>query len=517
MAESNHCASNVPPPGIHAVSGGYYSESDGEEEEGDERDPPIISLSKSSTDVTTRPPLRSELAWFRSDLRKSVSAQRPRSLAGSGPNMSASKFGVLSGGYVLRQERTTSLGSGGSTSSPDTVILRGGSRGGSRGRPWSITEDPCAKPTLAPEKGALPGLPPCSGPYVHRDLQAGRLETQCLSGYSLTGNGANLVAGTDAAPRSALLEGRPDEVAGGNGRDSVLGLVDGRAPSSLGGYCRTDRPGSALRTSGSFGTSVSLTPPYANADATQLHNARPLYSPVTYISEGQRSSLSAGSLAFPPLVSSISETSLDRRFLTPCCRGGSDSSSVCSSATMTAAPVSASSAARRMWASRQRPVKEAGTMTSRSDLRDVGVQTGSLGCSPVTATATAAAGVLLSSGQSSEEDEGETKVEWDEEGMTWEVYGAAVDPEELGQAIQRHLELQIKVSAVAMATSDDDDIDNDDPEGKGQQRGAKGEGAEAGKVAGDGMEPSGKKKRRVGQRMSLRRPGCCLRSSTVGE
>ncbi|XP_041939637.1 uncharacterized protein LOC121700615 [Alosa sapidissima] len=527
MAESNHCASNVLPPGVHGASGDYYTESD-EEEDSDERDSPIISLSKSSTAVATGPLPRSELAWFRSDLRKSASAQRPRSLAGSGANMSASKFGVLSGGYVLRQERTTSLGSGGSSSSPDTVIWRGGTRG----RPWSITEDPCAKPALAPERGALPGFPPCSGPYFHRDLQAGRLERQSLSGY-------NQVAGTDAAPRSTALEGRPDESAGGNGGDTetFLGLIDGRAPSSLGGCCRTDRPGSVLRTSDSFGTSVSLTLPYANADAMQVHYAPPLYSPVTYVSEGQRSSLSAGSLAFPPLVSSISETSLDRRLLTHCCRGDSDSSSVCSSATVAAAPVSASSAARRMWASRQRPaVREASTMTSRSDLRDVGVQTGSLAGSPASATAI---GALSSSGQSSGEDQGETRgltagepsgvgggdmvigggrtpireVEWDEEGMTWEVYGAAVDPEELGQAIQRHLELQIKVSAVAMATSDDD---NDDPEGKSQQ-GAEGEGAEAGKVAGDGTQPSGKKKRRVGQRMSLRRPGCCLRSSTVGE
>uniref|UniRef100_A0A3Q3LF97 Uncharacterized LOC113131488 n=1 Tax=Mastacembelus armatus TaxID=205130 RepID=A0A3Q3LF97_9TELE len=39
------------------------------------------------------------------------------------------------------------------------------------------------------------------------------------------------------------------------------------------------------------------------------------------------------------------------------------------------------------------------------------------------------------------------EVKWDAEGMTWEVYGASVDPEELGLAIQRHLELQIKETA----------------------------------------------------------------------
>ncbi|XP_075073104.1 G protein-regulated inducer of neurite outgrowth 2 [Mixophyes fleayi] len=35
-------------------------------------------------------------------------------------------------------------------------------------------------------------------------------------------------------------------------------------------------------------------------------------------------------------------------------------------------------------------------------------------------------------------------VRWDNEGMTWEVYGAAVDPEVLGLAIQKHLEIQIE-------------------------------------------------------------------------
>ncbi|XP_069096803.1 G protein-regulated inducer of neurite outgrowth 2 [Pleurodeles waltl] len=36
------------------------------------------------------------------------------------------------------------------------------------------------------------------------------------------------------------------------------------------------------------------------------------------------------------------------------------------------------------------------------------------------------------------------EVRWDDEGMTWEVYGASVDPEVLGLAIQKHLEIQIE-------------------------------------------------------------------------
>ncbi|KAM5255887.1 G protein-regulated inducer of neurite outgrowth 3 [Ctenodactylus gundi] len=35
-------------------------------------------------------------------------------------------------------------------------------------------------------------------------------------------------------------------------------------------------------------------------------------------------------------------------------------------------------------------------------------------------------------------------VEWDEQGMTWEVYGASLDPECLGAAIQSHLQRQIR-------------------------------------------------------------------------
>ncbi|XP_043101302.1 G protein-regulated inducer of neurite outgrowth 3 [Puntigrus tetrazona] len=51
-----------------------------------------------------------------------------------------------------------------------------------------------------------------------------------------------------------------------------------------------------------------------------------------------------------------------------------------------------------------------------------------------------------------EKDEQEAKqskksvhdVVWDEQGMTWEVYGASVDPESLGFAIQSHLQCKIK-------------------------------------------------------------------------
>ncbi|XP_008314623.1 G protein-regulated inducer of neurite outgrowth 3 [Cynoglossus semilaevis] len=42
------------------------------------------------------------------------------------------------------------------------------------------------------------------------------------------------------------------------------------------------------------------------------------------------------------------------------------------------------------------------------------------------------------------EKQGVHDVVWDEQGMTWEVYGASVDPESLGFAIQSHLQCKIK-------------------------------------------------------------------------
>ncbi|XP_017898107.1 PREDICTED: G protein-regulated inducer of neurite outgrowth 2 isoform X5 [Capra hircus] len=45
-------------------------------------------------------------------------------------------------------------------------------------------------------------------------------------------------------------------------------------------------------------------------------------------------------------------------------------------------------------------------------------------------------------------------VRWDAEGMTWEVYGAAVDPEVLGVAIQKHLEMQFEQLQRAPASED---------------------------------------------------------------
>lgn len=133
-------------------------------------------------------------------------------------------------------------------------------------------------------------------------------------------------------------------------------------------------------------------------------------------------------LNVPRLISSISESGLDAKHLLPCCSLGSS------------------------WAA-ARPQQDVGTMTAPKELRDVGIQVG-----PGAAAAHLFPQICVaetSQAPKSSRARGERaapkspvkEVKWDAEGMTWEVYGASVDPEELGLAIQKHLELQIKETA----------------------------------------------------------------------
>ncbi|KAL4641173.1 G protein-regulated inducer of neurite outgrowth 2-like [Arapaima gigas] len=131
-------------------------------------------------------------------------------------------------------------------------------------------------------------------------------------------------------------------------------------------------------------------------------------------------------LPFPRLVSSISETGLDAKRVTCCC---------VADCLEQASP----------HATEGRKTRDTGTMTSHGELREVGVQTGHpesplLHVFPEVSLAMEEAGPVTQKSPVKE-------VAWDAEGMTWEVYGASVDPEELGLAIQKHLELQIKETA----------------------------------------------------------------------
>ncbi|XP_028826517.1 G protein-regulated inducer of neurite outgrowth 2 isoform X2 [Denticeps clupeoides] len=370
------------------------------EEQEDEQEFPIFSLSKSSMDVASGPPQRMELAWAHRKLQKSSSSsgscplrpQRPHSVAVPG---SGAGVGLGCGSPSLKLGRG-SVCSGSTT--PDTIIWRDGAT-----RPWSISEDrPCFRQTppleMVPHRGCLvdgcPPYPPCCHRDMHMDQFGGR-GTSC--GCSLLG----------CSFRSHDLEATPGMT---NSQTGTVVGSESHAPGLMEPWCRGCRTGCS-----------GPRPPLSMVTSATSHNALLLPELTCGTDQGQSSLFRAAVLGFPPLVSSVSETGLDRHCLAHCCasRGGEDSGP---------RPLPASHSSRKT-------AKDASTMTSRRELRDVGVQAGP------------------------EDEEGEgldmgrtspvREVKWDEEGMTWEVYGASMDPEELGVAIQRHLELQIKETATA--------------------------------------------------------------------
>ncbi|XP_013863247.1 G protein-regulated inducer of neurite outgrowth 3 [Austrofundulus limnaeus] len=86
-------------------------------------------------------------------------------------------------------------------------------------------------------------------------------------------------------------------------------------------------------------------------------------------------------------------------------------------------------------------------------------------------------------------------VVWDEQGMTWEVYGASVDPESLGFAIQSHLQCKIRE----------------------QERKLMAQASFRKSLSGDDSPRQGKKNKRRQQNIfrsmlqNVRRPNCCVR------
>uniref|UniRef100_A0A3Q1IYJ0 G protein-regulated inducer of neurite outgrowth C-terminal domain-containing protein n=1 Tax=Anabas testudineus TaxID=64144 RepID=A0A3Q1IYJ0_ANATE len=138
-------------------------------------------------------------------------------------------------------------------------------------------------------------------------------------------------------------------------------------------------------------------------------------------------------LTLPRLISSVSETGLDAKHLLHCCN--------LSCSLMNSLPTG---------------TRDMGTMTTHKELKDVGVQTGE----SESITPHVFPQICLAEDSRSKKLVGGApkspvkEVKWDAEGMTWEVYGASVDPEELGLAIQRHLEMQIKETATSASNGD---------------------------------------------------------------
>ncbi|KAJ3609992.1 hypothetical protein NHX12_022086 [Muraenolepis orangiensis] len=239
-------------------------------------------------------------------------------------------------------------------------------------------------------------------------------------------------------------------------------------------------------------------------------------------------------LALPRLVSSVSETGLDTKRLLGCCGlncswvgpyappGGFHGwTEECHRAA--SRPISPVGVANLRTAA---AIKDAGTMTAKPQVREVGVQTSGLPAPPhvfpqvclVEETASGAAGAHREGGEggpggvrardakpgslkSSSLKSPVKEVKWDAEGMTWEVYGASVDPEELGLAIQRHLELQIKETASRAA-----------------KLSRQGTATSRHSCAGAGPGPGGKSCAKKRGRVTLgpfRPPACCARTTTA--
>ncbi|XP_069741833.1 uncharacterized protein [Narcine bancroftii] len=202
---------------------------------------------------------------------------------------------------------------------------------------------------------------------------------------------------------------------------------------------------------------------------------------VTSVSDSGRGGIRAhchpvpvsGILAFPPLVSSVSESGLDTRHLLKS-RGTLRNNAVPTGADRISQDIS--DALKVVVENPSSPFQQNSpnaavdvrtrdmcTMTSIRNValgfdyqlqqRDAEVQTSfavdckSVGTSPMSPIDCCL--VHMFPEVSFEEDQAiqespVREVKWDDKGMTWEVYGASVDPEVLGLAIQKHLEIQIE-------------------------------------------------------------------------
>ncbi|NWI72160.1 GRIN2 protein, partial [Dryoscopus gambensis] len=217
-------------------------------------------------------------------------------------------------------------------------------------------------------------------------------------------------------------------------------------------------------------------------------------------------------LTYPKLVSSVSESGLDAKKILKCCNVPGEQ---LQHAQQQRVPPEAKAAcvalSSQQGADMVVTTKDMWTMTSMNDItkglkpslerRDAEVQTlPTMECKSVaTSPAAAAEGHSHVFPEVNLEQDLEApkspvrEVRWDDEGMTWEVYGASVDPEVLGVAIQKHLEFQIEQFQT--------------------------EPAEAGEKRNEEPPPEKTGKKRPFRTMmhSLRYPSCCARSSTAVE
>ncbi|XP_074011261.1 G protein-regulated inducer of neurite outgrowth 2 [Numenius arquata] len=228
------------------------------------------------------------------------------------------------------------------------------------------------------------------------------------------------------------------------------------------------------------------------------------------------SSSTSDILTYPKLVSSVSESGLDAKRVLKCCSiPGEQLQHAQHCAQQERAPPETKAAcvafSSQQGADMVTATKDMWTMTSMNDLtkglkpalerRDAEVQTlPIMECKSVaTSPAAAAEGHSHVFPEVNLEQDLEApkspvrEVRWDDEGMTWEVYGASVDPEVLGLAIQKHLEIQIEqfqTEPTELAGKSNEEPSSD---------------------------KTGKKRPFRTMIHSLRYPSCCARSSTAVE
>ncbi|KAF1575531.1 GRIN2-like protein, partial [Eudyptes moseleyi] len=220
-------------------------------------------------------------------------------------------------------------------------------------------------------------------------------------------------------------------------------------------------------------------------------------------------------LTCPKLVSSVSESGLDAKRVLKCCSIPAEQlqrAQHCAQQERAPPGTKAACAfSSQQGADMVMTTKDMWTMTSMNDLtkglkpalerRDAEVQTlPTMECKSVaTSPAAAAEGHSHVFPEVNLEQDLEApkspvrEVRWDDEGMTWEVYGASVDPEVLGLAIQKHLEIQIEQFQTEPAQ----------PAGKSNEE--------------PPSDQMGKKRPFRTMLHSLRYPSCCARSSTAVE
>ncbi|XP_061787867.1 uncharacterized protein [Nerophis lumbriciformis] len=391
---------------------------------------PIFSLSKSAMDVVTAtgPPHKRDPAWTGMALRRSSSAGVPAE-----PNPLCSSPENPQNPDMRRWSRCSAgARSGGST--PDTVVWGGGGS-----RPCSLTRDAASAATVT------------SSPFISP------LMTPTLPSVDLCSSSAPVTSGAPPSPRHLDAAPSPKRFFRVTSAedDAFLNnrMLYFQYPSPMASFV-----GSASSTPAS---SLSQTAPQGSADEERDQDVG-VYLPLPW-QPGQRPGRGGRSA----LVSSASDSLL--REGCRCCRGSVKKErgtmtpwrEAVDVAVQTVSPAGSWWDLRRNTSRTGSPSLLGSPPGSRLNLK-ASIGSNSNLVSPSSSMFPGSNGEDEAGGKEGDDPErkrsclkvhGEEKdepggrrgsmkqVQWDEDGMTWDVHGASVDPQELSAAIQKHLEL----------------------------------------------------------------------------